>query len=141
MKLGQLIEYNQRNIFLPKLSRKWGRETSPRSLFISQKSIIWGKKEWSAAYFQYVSIALNLAYNRNKLYKTLDCWSRDMLNFNFSEKGLGVVSPSHFQYDFSRKMFIMLHSITWPNFIVWLPFLKYWAISVLRLFTNQAVTS
>ena len=24
-------------------------------------------------------------------------------------------------YDFSRKMFLVLHSINWPNFIVWLP--------------------
>ena len=46
-----------------------------------------------------------------------------MLNFNFSEKGLGLVSPSHFMYDFSRKMFLMLHSINGPNFIVWLPLL------------------
>ena len=28
--------------------------------------------------FQYFSIALNLAYNKKKLHKTLDCWSRDM---------------------------------------------------------------
>ena len=60
-----------------------------------------------------VSIVLNLAYNKNKLYKTWDYWSRDMLNFNFSEKGLGLV--------FQVTMFLMLHSINWPNFIVWLP--------------------
>ena len=46
-----------------------------------------------------------------------------MLNFNFSEKGLGLVSPPHFVYDFSRKMFLMLHFINWPNFIVCFPFL------------------
>ena len=34
-----------------------------------------------------------------------------MLNFNFSEKGLGLVSPQHFANDFLRKMFLMLHSI------------------------------
>ena len=28
MKFGQLIEYNEINIFLQKLYRKWGRETS-----------------------------------------------------------------------------------------------------------------
>ena len=56
-------------------------------------------------------MALSLAYNKNKLYKTLDYWSRDMLNFNFSEKGLELVSPSNFVYDFSRKMFLMLHSV------------------------------
>ena len=55
-----------------------------------------------------------------------------MLNFNFLEKGLGIVSPLHFVYVFSRKMFlmlhyinslnfiVMLHSIKWLNFIVWL---------------------
>ena len=44
-----------------------------------------------------------------------------MLNFSFSEKGLGLVSQPHFLFDFSRKMFLMLHSINWPNFTVWLP--------------------
>ena len=45
-------------------------------------------------------MALNLAYNNNKLYKTLDNWSRDTLNFDFSEKGLGLVSLPHIVYDF-----------------------------------------
>ena len=46
-----------------------------------------------------------------------------MLNFDFLEKSLGIVSPPHFLYDFPRKMFLMLYPISWPNFIVWLPFL------------------
>ena len=33
-----------------------------------------------------------------------------MLNFDFLEKGLGIVSPPHFVYDFSRKMFLKLYS-------------------------------
>ena len=41
-----------------------------------------------------------------------------MLNFNFSEKGLRLVSPLHFVYDFSRKLFLMLDSIDGPNLIV-----------------------
>ena len=68
-------------------------------------------------------IALNLKHNENKLYKTLDYWSTDILNSNFPEKGLGLVSPPHFVYGFSRKMFLMLYSINLPNFIVWLPLL------------------
>ena len=55
--------------------------------------------------FDIISIAVNLPYNEYKPYKTLDYWSRDMVNFNFSEKGLGLVSPLHFVYDISRKMF------------------------------------
>ena len=46
-----------------------------------------------------------------------------MLNFDFLEKGLGIVSPLYFVYDFSRKRFLLLHSINWLNFTVWLPFL------------------
>ena len=34
MKFGQLIEYTKRNIFLQKLCRKWGKETSSGPLFI-----------------------------------------------------------------------------------------------------------
>ena len=66
---------------------------------------------------------LKLGYNRNKLFKNLHYWSRDMLNFNFLDKGLGIVSPAHFVYGFSTKMFLMLYSINWPNFISWLPLL------------------
>ena len=31
-----------------------------------------------------------------------------MLNFDFLEKGLGIVYPPHFLFDFSREMFLML---------------------------------
>ena len=32
-----------------------------------------------------------------------------MLNFDFLEKGQEIVSPPNFVYDFSRKIFLMLH--------------------------------
>ena len=142
MKFGQLIEYNKKNIFLQKLCRKWGRKTSSRPLFIFYNCLIWGKRKWSATLFQYISIALNLPYNKNKLYKTLDYWSRDMLNFNFSEKGLGLVSPPYFVYDFSRKMFkcytLLTDQISLSDCLY---FSRHWVICVLQLFVNQAVTS
>ena len=34
-----------------------------------------------------------------------------MLNFDFLDKGLVIVSPAHFVYDFSTKMFLMSYSI------------------------------
>ena len=34
--------------------------------------------------FQYILIVINLAYNKNRLYKTLDYWPRDMLYSDFS---------------------------------------------------------
>ena len=30
-----------------------------------------------------------------------------MVNFDFLEKGLGIVSPPHLKYDFSRKVLLM----------------------------------
>ena len=43
---------------------------------------------------------------------------RDMFNFDFSEKCSGIVSPHPFAYDFSKKkMFLMLYSTNWPNFV------------------------
>ena len=134
MKLGQLMDYNMRNIFLKKLCRKWGSKTSSRPLFIFKNCLIWGQSKWSATLFQYISIALNLGNNKNKLYKTLGYWSRDTLNFNFSEISLGLVSPTHFVYDFSQKMFLMLHSTNWRNFIVWLRLL-------LEILGNMCITS
>ena len=40
-----------------------------------------------------------------------------MLNSDFLGKGLGIVSPPYFVYDFSRKMFLMLHSINWTDLL------------------------
>ena len=40
-----------------------------------------------------------------------------MLNFDFLDKGQGIVSPAHFVYDFLTEMFLMLYSINYPNFI------------------------
>ena len=57
-------------------------------------------------------------------YKNLDCWSRDMLNFDFSRKDLRLASLPHFVYNFWRKMFFMVYSINWANFIVWLSLLR-----------------
>ena len=56
-----------------------------------------------------------------------------MLNFDFLEKGLGIVSASNFVYDFSRYFFLVLHSINWPNLIAWLPLL-------LEILGNMCIT-
>ena len=123
MKVCQLIEYHKRNIFLKNFTEnEAGKLVPDLSLFF--KKTLYCKSKWSAAWFHYISIALKLAYNRNKLFKILHYRSRDMLNFVFLDKGLGIISPAHFVHDFSTKMFPMLYFINWPNFIVWLPLLR-----------------
>ena len=47
-----------------------------------------------------------------------------MINFDFIEKSLEIVSPPYFLYGFSTKMFLMLYSINWSNFIVGFPLLN-----------------
>ena len=51
---------------------------------------------------------------------TFDSPQFDKLNFDFLGKGLGIVSLRHSVCNFSRKTFLMLYSINWPNFITWL---------------------
>ena len=55
-----------------------------------------------------------------------------MLNCDFLVKGLEIVSPIHFVYDISRKMFLVLYSFNCPNFVVWLPLL-------LDILTNKCI--
>ena len=65
-----------------------------------------------------------------------------MLNLDFLEKGLTIVSPLQFVYDILRKMFPMYSLLTDK---ISLPdpayFLRYWPTCVLKLFLNQVVTS
>ena len=54
----------------------------------------------NAFYFILVPNLFLFIANKSKPYKILDYWSRDILNFNFSEKGRGLVSSPHSVYDF-----------------------------------------
>ena len=46
-----------------------------------------------------------------------------MLNLDFLKRGEGLVSPPNIVHDFSRKIFVMLYSINWPNLITLFPLL------------------
>ena len=59
---------------------------------------------------------------KNKLHETLDYWSRDILNFDFSEKGLGSCSTAFCVWIF-KKHVSHVYSINWPYYIAWLPLL------------------
>ena len=51
----------------------------------------------------------------------IEFWLRELLIFDFLQKNLSIVSPPHFVYDFSSKMFLMSYYINQINFIVLLP--------------------
>ena len=102
-------------------ARERGNETSPRPLFTFWKSFIWDQSKGSTASVYFDSVQLGIQWK--KLPKTLENWSTDMLNFNFLKKGLGIVFPQGFMHDCSRKMFLMIYSINWLKFIIWLSLL------------------
>ena len=58
-----------------------------------------------------------LGTQKKQIDNTIDYFSRDMSNFEFLGEGVGIGFPAHFEYYFSRKMFIMLYFIIWLNFI------------------------
>ena len=49
------------------------------------------------------SLQLGKQLKQNKIYKTLEYSSKDIFNFHFLERGLGIVSLQYFMYEFSRK--------------------------------------
>ena len=64
-----------------------------------------------------------------------------MLNFNFLEKGLGIVSPPRFCITFLENCFPYYVLLTDHNiFSDCHSFLRYWAKYVLQLFVSQVVT-
>ena len=58
-----------------------------------------------------------------------------MLNFNFLEKGLGLISPPHFGFDFSKKIFLLADQFQTSLL------LEIQTICVLQSSVSQVVTS
>ena len=84
-----------------------------------QTTFILDKSIWFPAQFQNISIVLNLVFNKNKLYETLDYWSRNFLNFEFLEKLLvEVFTPHFFLHEFWRKIFFFLYFINWLIYFI-----------------------
>ena len=63
-----------------------------------------------------------------------------MLNFDFLDKGLGILSPVHFVYDFLTKVFLMLYFINLPNFIARLPLLLEILSNMQYVYCNSLLT-
>ena len=66
-----------------------------------------------------------------------------MLNSDFLEKGLGIISLPYFVVDFSKKKcfscsVLLTDQISFPDCFY---FLRYWSVCALQLFANQVVTS
>ena len=61
--------------------------------------------------------------------------------FKKIKKGLRLVCPSSFSDNFWRKTFILICSINWPSFIVWLSLFREILGNMCIAFVSQVVTS
>ena len=111
MKFDQLIESNVKNFFKKSNAENKAGELV-RDLFLFFGKIL---HEVTAngphLSFSIFWLSSTWKYNKNKLHKFSVCCSRYMPHFEDLEKDLGVVSPPHFVYNFSRKIFLLLYFI------------------------------
>ena len=123
MKFCQFVEYKMRNIFLEKSYRKCGAETIPRPFSKKSKLSISLDQQSQMLY------SFFLLYVQGELYQNISklrCWPHALPLYKAFLKtngGLELVSLPHFLHVFWKKIFLLLHSINWPNFIAWLPLL------------------
>ena len=108
MTLGQLIEHDMRNTFLEKWYTKYGGETIPRPF----------SKKWKLI----ISLDQFFIVCQVKEYRDILKLSCRPLAFTSSKnnKRSGASLLHHLLHNFWRKIFLLLYSITWPYFIVWL---------------------
>ena len=121
MKFGQLIEYNIRNIFLEKPYAKCNGKTIPRPFSKKSKLTIYLNLFSLTGKLRTVDIHIiyYILYWNYKLQTTWFCHI-----FFLKKRGLELVSLLHFLLEFWRKVFLLLYSITGPNFIAWLPLFR-----------------
>ena len=125
MKFGQLIEYNMRNIFLKKILYKmWWRNYSQTLFSKFEIELISGSivQNFIKSVFIVCQVGGHLDIIETKLQTS--CFHLIYSFFMKQERGLGLVSLCHFLHDLWGKIFLLLHSINWPNFNVWLPLLR-----------------
>ena len=137
MKFGQVIEYNNRNIFLQKSCRKWGSKTSSRPFLFFKKALLEVKAsglQLSFSQFLYSSIWQTIKTKYIQKYSKNT--SKNILNFGFVEKGLGIISLPHFCMIFQKKCFsyytLLTDQISLPDCPY---FLRYWYCN--RLLTKM----
>ena len=129
MIFGQLIKYNLRNKFIEKSYTKCFGETIPRPFLTNQNcaylwiNILKYTILYSILYFVFVC---QVEDYRNWL--KLSCRTLAFNSYKVLKKtkrGLELVSLLNFLPDFWRKIFLLLYSLTRPNFNVWLALLSW----------------
>ena len=123
MKFGQLIENTRASIFLEKSWTKLGGETI-RSLKNKNWEYFWITilKFYKVCFHCIPSWGLTEYLSNRSLAFT--SYKVFFLKKKKKKRGLELISLPHFLHYFWRKIFLLVHSITGQNFIVWLHLLR-----------------
>ena len=120
MKFGKLTEKHKKHFSWKIMHRMRWRNYS--------QTLFWRKKIEHKSFIQFVFLHAKLRNIRKLSYRLLAVTL--YLAFSFlkkqkTNKDLELVSLPHYLYNFWKKnIFILLYSIRWPSFIVWLPLLR-----------------
>ena len=128
-----------RNIFVEKSCTGYGGETIPTRFSKKSRLSISLDQQSKVLYSTYCILICGLSkYSETKLQTICFYLYKAFLK---NKKGLKLVFLSHFLHDFWIKKFLLLYSINWPNFIVWLYLIRKILSIMCILFVNQVVTS
>ena len=123
-----------RNILLQKSCTKWGRETVLKKLYMRQEQAV----------SNLVSINfsnLRVGHNKDTVWNFSHLVQR-YAQFRFLEKGMPIISPSNFVYDFQEKHFsCYILSTDQISLKDCLYFLRYWTNIGQYLYSNYLFPS
>ena len=102
-------------------------------LFIFWKSLIWDASKWSATYFRYFSVTLNMIYSENKLYKNLDNWSRYILSNLIFQKTVWDSFQNYVENEADillPDLFIFWKSLIWGESKISATYFRYFSVTL-----------
>ena len=129
IKFGQVIEGSMKNIFLRKSCWIWGRETSSRHVFWFLKKLYMKQKQLVSTLVSVYLVVLNLDIQL-KLYKTSECWSRNIRNFDFLKS---------FRTSFSTQIYAWIFKKIVPHVILYKLIKFYFLIVLTSWYVYQSV--
>ena len=125
MKFYQLIEYNMRTFFLKNHTQNVVKKLFPDPFLKNRNWVyLWinSVKPQTVCFYCMPSCGISI-YIGTKLHtRPLACTSYKALLKN--KRHLELFSMLHFLHDFWRKSFLLVYSINWPIFILWLSLLR-----------------
>ena len=102
---------------------KCGGETSSRP-FSEKSQVSISPDQYSKSFTQLLFIVCQVEDYCNILKLSSRPLAHLIKVFWKIKRGLELVSVHHFLHGFWRKIFLLLCSVAWPNFIVWLPLFR-----------------